>query len=300
MPMPASLLAALVASAALAAGAPGQVPAEAPAEAPAGPVVAKAEGRPARGPAEELYSRKCASCHTVGQGVRVGPDLKDVHKRRSRAWLLTMVRTPSTLLDSDPAARDLLTEFKGVRMPDLGLTEAEAATLVDLMIRCSAEPCDLTGAITPAASATPRDVERGRRLFLGLDPLKSGAAPCVACHTVRGAGSAVPGGLLSRDLTHAFARIGDEGLDAALASPAYPLMNKVFAARPLDGAEVFALRAFLRTANQATAPGGDGHLSAGLFGVLGTIAALVALNAAWSRRLRGVRRPLVERKEGSA
>ncbi len=282
MPKPASHLAALVAALALATEAAGQAPA--------------AGAKPERGPAEELFSRKCASCHTVGQGVRVGPDLKDAHKRRSRAWLQMMVRTPSALLDSDPAARDLLTEFKGVRMPDLGLTEAEAATLVDLLVRCSSSPCDLSGALTPASTATPRDVERGRRLFLGLDPLEAGGPSCVSCHTVRGAGSAVPGGLLAKDLTHAFARIGDEGLDAALASPAYPLMNKVFAARPLEGAEVFALRAFLRTSNQETAPADDGFLSALLFGALGTIAALVALNAAWARRLTGVRKPLTARK----
>ena len=61
-------------------------------------------------------------------------------------------------------------------------------------------------------------------------------------------------------------------------------------------AEVFALRAFLRTSNQETAPADDGFLSALLFGALGTIAALVALNAAWARRLTGVRKPLTARK----
>ena len=219
-----------------------------------------AGAEPAPGPAEELFARKCGSCHTVGKGVRVGPDLKDAHKRRSRAWLLGFVKQPSALLDSDADARNLLAQFNGVRMPDLGLSNAEAATLVDLIVRCSTEPCSLAGKFTAARLATKQDVARGR------------------------------------DLTNAFARIGDEGLDAALAQPAYPLMNKVFALHPLDPAEAFALRAFLYQANLGGEPARDATLSVTLFGGLGAAVSVVALNAAWRRRLRGVRKPLTQRR----
>ncbi|HHH11599.1 MAG TPA: c-type cytochrome, partial [Sorangium sp.] len=64
----------------------------------------------------ELFVQKCASCHTVGEGVRVGPDLKDAHKRRDDAWLHLMIQFPSRKLDSDPDARAMVAEFKGVRM----------------------------------------------------------------------------------------------------------------------------------------------------------------------------------------
>lgn len=251
-------------------------------------------------PTEDLFARKCASCHTVGKGNRVGPDLKDSHKRRSRAWLIGFVKTPSAMLDSDADARNLLTQFNGVRMPDLGLADNDVAGLVDLLVRCSTEPCNLAGKFTPVTVATAADFERGRALFLGKTPLKNGAAPCLSCHTVRGSGSAVPGGTLSKDLTHAFARLGDEGLDSALASPAFKLMNKVFADHPLDAAEVFALRAFLYKANLGGEPAKEDTLSVGLFGGLGTAAVLIVLNAAWARRLRGVRRPLVRPREPRA
>lgn len=266
----------------------------------AGQVPAPAGGAPARGPAEELFARKCGSCHTIGKGVRVGPDLKDAHKRQSRSWLLGFVKQPSAYLDSDASARNLLAQFNGVRMPDLGLSDAEAAMLVDLLVRCSTEPCDLAGKFTAARLATKEDVARGRDFFLGNLALKNGGAPCVSCHTVRGIGSSVPGGLLGKDLTNAFARIGDEGLDAALANPAYPLMNRIFTQHPLDPAEVFALRSFLYTANLGVDPGGDGALNVGLFGALGTIVAFVVLNAAWARRLKGVRKPLLARKGASS
>lgn len=251
-------------------------------------------------PAEDLFARKCASCHTVGKGVRVGPDLKDAHKRRSRSWLESFVKAPSALLDTDAEARNLLSEFKGVRMPDLGLSDAEVKALVDLVTRCSAEPCNLAGRFTPATLATERDVALGRSYFLGLSPLKGGGAPCLSCHTVRGIGSAVPGGTMAKDLTNVFARLGDEGLDRALANPAFPLMNRVFTDHPLDPAEVFALRAFLYKANLGGEPAGEDSLSIGLVSGSGTLLVLVVLNAAWARRLKGVRKPLTQRREQSS
>ena len=248
-------------------------------------------------PAEDLFARKCGSCHTVGKGVRVGPDLKDVAKRRSRTWLELFVKTPSALLDSDPDARNLLAEFKGVRMPDLGLSDADSRMLVDLVIRCSTEPCNLAGKFVAATTATRRDMAVGRELFLGLTPMKAGGAPCVSCHTVRGAKGLLGGGRLAKDLTNVFARLGDEGLDTALKSPAFPLMNKVYAVHPLEASEAFALRAFLYEANLGGEPARDDSWSVSLAGGIGSLAALVGLNFAWGRRLRGVRQPLTRRRE---
>lgn len=267
------------------------------AQAPAVAAVQVPAPAPAQSPAEDLFARKCGSCHTVGKGVRVGPDLKDVAKRRGRAWLDSFVKAPSTFLDSDADARNLLAEFKGVRMPDLGLNDGDVKTLVDLVIRCSAEPCTLAGKFIPATSATERDMALGREVFLGLTPMKAGGAPCVSCHTVRGAKSLLGGGRLAKDLTNVFARLGDEGLDNALKSPTFPLMNKVFADHPIDAGEAFALRAFLYKANLGGEPARDDAWSAFLAGSLGAFGVLVALNAAWGRRLRGVRQPLTHPRE---
>ncbi len=269
------------------------LPAAGGAQAPAAPAL-PAPAAP-EDPAVELFVRRCASCHTVGKGQRVGPDLKGALERRDRTWVERLVKAPSTMLDSDPAARQLVAQFAGVRMPDLGLSDAEVTALVDLVARCSAEPCDLAGKFTPVTTATPTDVLRGRDLFLGHQALTAGAAQCVSCHTVRGAGGWIAGGLLAKDLTNAFGRLGDPGLDAALKSPAFPVMGKVFAAHPLQADEAFALRAFLHDANRKE-PSPDDPLSVLLVGFLGTVAALIALNAAWARRLRGVRQPLVRRR----
>ncbi|MEQ8762863.1 MAG: cytochrome c [Planctomycetota bacterium] len=243
----------------------------------------------------DLYVRKCASCHTVGRGPRVGPDLKGVDARRERTWIVDMIREPSRLLDRDPDARQLLQQYNGVRMPDLGLTAEQAAGLADLIALASKYPIDLTPAFVKVTEATTEDVARGRDLFFGRARTKSGGPACNACHTVEGAGGLIGGGTLAKELTHAFAVLGDEGLDAALANPAFPLMKEVFADHPLETDEVFALRAFLYDANRSAGAASD-RLDIVVIGVLGTVVVILILNAAWARRLRGVRRTFVPKR----
>ena len=68
-------------------------------------------------------------------------------------------------------------------------------------------------------------------------------------------------------------------------------MNKVFADHPLTAEEVFALRAFLYEANRAE-PAPEDTVSPLLAALLATAAVVAVLNAAWARRLRGVRTAL--------
>lgn len=247
-------------------------------------------------PVVDLYVGKCASCHTVGKGDRVGPDLKDSHQRRDPAWLRRFIQAPSTLLDTDPTARELLQAFNGVRMPDLGLTTEQVDALVALISRCSSKPCDLVGKFTPVTEATPDHVSLGRGLFTGEVALAAGGLPCISCHTSGTMGS-VAGGSLAKDLSYVFARLGDEGLDAALTNPSFKLMNKIYGERPLDKAESFALRAFLYEANRTEAEGSEAW-SALLVGLLGSGLILAVLNAFWSRRLLSVRLGVRPRRRG--
>ncbi len=250
-------------------------------------------------PRIELFVAKCASCHTVGKGDRVGPDLSGVHTRRDRAWLQQMIQTPSSMLSSDADARNLLLQYNGVKMPDLGLSAEDVSSLIDLVTECSDAPCVLAGKFVAVGEATDVEIARGRDLFIGNETLVGGGVACMSCHTIRGMNSAVPGGTLGVDLTHAFARLGDEGLDIALKNPVFPVMNKVFVDHPLETDEAFALRAFLNEANSN--PTADASvLSLPLFGLLGAGAVMVLLNAIWARRLRGVRQPMTRRSAALA
>ena len=67
------------------------------------PAGALAQSAAAPDPAAvDLFVRKCGSCHTVGKGDRVGPDLKGAVERRGRPWVERFVGEPSAMLDSDP------------------------------------------------------------------------------------------------------------------------------------------------------------------------------------------------------
>lgn len=104
-----------------------------------------APGRAAEAPSEfqksaALFQSKCAKCHTVGKGDRVGPDLKGVTVRRTPEWLAAFLRKPSAMLDTDAEAKKLLEKFNGVRMEDMNLTEAQVAGLAGYLEEVSAGP----------------------------------------------------------------------------------------------------------------------------------------------------------------
>lgn len=46
-----------------------------------------------------LFQAKCAKCHTVGRGDRVGPDLKGLSERREKAWVIGFITKTQEYLD---------------------------------------------------------------------------------------------------------------------------------------------------------------------------------------------------------
>lgn len=76
----------------------------------------------------------CAACHALKVGDRVGPDLYGVTKRRPHNWLVEFIQSPQKMRQrQDPVALALAAKFKGVRMPNLGLTEIDATDLVSYL-----------------------------------------------------------------------------------------------------------------------------------------------------------------------
>ena len=93
-----------------------------------------------------LFSTRCAACHTIGQGDRVGPDLAGVTRARERSWLTRYIAAPERVLaEGDPTARALDARYKHVRMPNLGLGAPDVAALVDYL--------DAQGRRQPSATA---------------------------------------------------------------------------------------------------------------------------------------------------
>lgn len=81
-----------------------------------------------------LFSTRCAACHSIGNGDKIGPDLLGVTNVRDRAWLARMIVDSNKLIEEkDPIATALFKKYKEIRMPPLGLPEADVNTLIDYM-----------------------------------------------------------------------------------------------------------------------------------------------------------------------
>lgn len=210
-----------------------------------GPVVPHAD---AASGGEVIFQQRCASCHTIGGGNLVGPDLKGVTTRRERAWLIRWIREPDKMLaEGEPQATKIFNEFNKVPMPNMGLTESEAAAVVahlDSTSGVAATP-PVAGPLVPP---TREDVQLGQALFQGTARFASGGPSCISCHHVKN-DAVIGGGILARELTTVFSRMGGNGVRAILGGPPFPVMQAAYQDMPFTEDEVRALVGFLQQAD---------------------------------------------------
>ncbi len=250
-----------------------------------------------------IFGQKCAGCHTIGGGRTVGPDLRGVTATRERQWLVAFIVAPDKLLaEKDPTAVQLLQEYNNIAMPNLGLTEAEAAAVLAYLESQAAQPAatsvppDQAAQPMPAQPALPAgDPVAGQALFTGTIRLRNGGSPCIACHNVANAGS-LGGGTLGPDLTQAFTKFGEAGLATVLQTLPYPTMQPTFANAPLTPEEQANLRAFFQTT--ATLQPVSSTRQIGLLAVAIFVALMAVVGLAGRGRLMGVRQPLVAKNRG--
>lgn len=126
----------------------------------------------------------------------------------------------------------------------------------------NAAPAVTVSGAGSAASTDPSDytlahnIKKGLDLFEGTVRLKNGGAPCNVCHHVESE-AVIGGGVLARDLTTVFSRMGGEGVVAMLPrngmeSP-FPVMQAAFQGKPITEDEVLALASFLQNADKQSA-----------------------------------------------
>lgn len=84
-------------------------------------------------------NKGCVTCHSIGQGVRAGPDLIGVTDRRDLTWLKNWLKDPATMLQNDSIAMAMLAAAKGVKMPNVKLTDQEIDALLHYMADESAK-----------------------------------------------------------------------------------------------------------------------------------------------------------------
>jgi len=81
-----------------------------------------------------LFRTRCESCHTIGGGEGLGPDLLGVTLRRDRVWLERWIREPDRMIEEgDALAVELYRQYRELAMPNLRLERAEVENLLDYL-----------------------------------------------------------------------------------------------------------------------------------------------------------------------
>jgi nitrite reductase (NO-forming) len=101
---------------------------------PEAPKTETAPEKPATGTAEMpgailFKTKNCYTCHSIGKGKMIGPDLKGLFSRREEAWVMKYISDPVGMAKTDPIAMQLKEEFK-TQMPNPMLTPKELEELV--------------------------------------------------------------------------------------------------------------------------------------------------------------------------
>lgn len=204
-----------------------------------------------------LY-KPCAACHSIGGGKMIGPDLKGVTKRRSNDWLVQFILSSTKLVKSgDAEAVALFKQYNNIPMPDNALTVDQ----VNLIIKhidggaggASIDPKQL--ALQQRADSmlkvnSPLDVLAGYELFNGDRRLENGGAACTACHnaTYNKTGK---GGILAKDLTKAYSRLGGfAGIKGIISTAPFPSMLETYKDHPVTHEENAQLQLFLKSTDE--------------------------------------------------
>lgn len=239
---------------------------------------------------QAVFQQLCTSCHTLGQGDLVGPDLEGVTTRREQEWLTRWLLAPDEMLaQQDPIAVEMLARFNNIPMPNFGLSETDVANLIAYFETPNVNVSTTT--VPPQATISTGDPVIGKNLFTGTSRFEAGGPPCLACHTTAGIG-ALGGGALGPDLTGAEVKLG-----AALVTwPETVLpMRPIYAEKALTEDEKRHLLAFLKVAPLAQRSAEAIWLLIGL-AVAGVAIFLGLSHLIWRKRIHKIRQPMVARQ----
>ncbi|MCM2348811.1 MAG: cytochrome c [Bacteriovoracaceae bacterium] len=247
--------------------------------------------------APEYFENKCLSCHSIGGGDEVGPDLKGVGEKRSEKWLIEFIRDSEKVISSgDPVANELFAKFKYKKMPAQELTDAQIKSLLEFIKTGKGGGASSYRAATEANTF---DVSKGHDLFIGTAKFKNGGPSCLSCHSGGPNLTSFGGGTLGPDLvTKSYADYQDKGLNKVLSKISFPTMAEIYTASPLTEEENYYLRAFLRVENlkyQQTINeahhNGDPKNKFVLLGMVGALSGLLGADAIFRKRRKKTKKP---------
>ena len=127
----------------------------------------------------------------------------------------------------------------------------------------------------------------GKKYFEGSARFQNGGPSCISCHSVKNE-QVAKGGLLAKDLTDVYSRMG-EGISAWLSAPSFPPMAASYQNHPLSENERTKLTAFLKYTDDVKVT--QKHVDSGslmmLFAGLGGLAGiLILISLIWFKQKR--------------
>ena len=88
---------------------------------------------------QQLFKSNCVSCHTIGDGDLVGPDLMGVTEKRSKEWLMSWITDNKALRESgDKEAIAIYEQYNKQSMQAFYFSEDE---MNDLLAYLENPPC---------------------------------------------------------------------------------------------------------------------------------------------------------------
>lgn len=127
------------------------------------------------------FEQSCVSCHTIGEGDRTGPDLKDVGKRRARDWLVRWIKNPAQMGESDHLGRALSKKYGDVIMPTIDLTDAQIQEVLDFLDDASVRGYKVVE--RPAKQLAGAELEQAQSIYFDR---------CAGCHGSLRQGASAP------------------------------------------------------------------------------------------------------------
>jgi len=256
---------------------------------------------------KQIFQQSCAACHSIGGGRLVGPDLAGVNDRRPEGWLLKFIKSPQTLVKSgDKTATALFEQFNKIGMPDQALSDDQIKKVLAHVKETGGSPAagketaapPAQAAMESAAEPTPDEIRQGGDLFEGRVRFANGGPACNACHHVNN-DAVMGGGILAKDLTLVFSRMGKQGVRAMLGGSPFPVMQAAYEGKALTDDEVHALVGFLQQADREHAfqqPGDYGWRM--FFGGAGGVVVLLGFGSlvGWRRKKRSVNQDIYDRQ----
>lgn len=146
--------------------------------------------------------------------------------------------------------------------------------------------------------STLQAISDGASLFDGSTKLTNGGSSCITCHNIA-SDMVISGGLLAKDLTNVYTRMGDQGVAAIIGTPPFPAMASAFKDKDITPEEIANLKAFLQYVDQESATQiGDSMDSVFLmYSPIGLVIWLIFIYFFWSNRKKeSVKKEIFDRQ----